>query len=271
MTTRLRLVSALALVAGGGFVLTGVLLPAVTASRAWAQDQTPVAAPAAPAVYATAPVAANPPAPTAVQAAPAVPALPPTQPGPTALTNPSLPTPAYGGDPNHHQLLHQQFGRFGGPQAWQPIDPDQAAEVQQIAQEDAKFESEVRAAVSAYHGVEDQAERDRLRAQVSDLLAKQFNLRQKRRTVELESLEARVKKLREALSKRESASQTIIERRLAELLHDDDGLGWGDPGPAFGGARTGVDPFGFGPGVDVLQPATVRPARQPARARRVEF
>jgi hypothetical protein len=132
--------------------------------------------------------------------------------------------------------------RGRGPQPWPTLDPEEAAEAQRLAQDDAKLEGEVRSAVGQYHAAEKEADRNKLRAQLTDLLEKQFAARQERRKLELASLEARVKKLREALEKRESAKQTIVERRLGDLLGDEDGLGWGDASPGFGG-----DVFHFQP------------------------
>jgi hypothetical protein len=261
MTTRLRVVSALAVLSAASFALTGVLLPAVAASRALAQDQAPAAIPAptaapaasaassGPAAFPTPPVApAAPalalPATVAVQATQPAPALPPVQ--------PPFPGPARAG--HLYTPADNQPGHFGvrgrGPQPWPTLDPEQAAEAQRLAQDDAKLEGEVRSAVGQYHAADKEADRNKLRAQLTELLEKQFAARQERRKLELASLEARVKKLREALEKRESAKQTIVERRLGDLLGDEDGLGWGDASPGFGG-----DVFQFQPaGVDWVHP-----------------
>lgn len=262
MSTRLRVVSALAVLSGASFALTGVLLPAVTASRASAQDD--LAPPAAgvaisfSAAQAAPAATPQPPAPAAasIQAAPVAPLLPPLPPTPAAAGGSGYTVVAVPGGADNFYV----HGRVHGPQMWPGMDPEQVAEMQKNAEEDGKLEGEVRSAVGRYHGTEDAAERDKLRAQVGELLGKQFGLRQQRRTFELESLEARVKKLRDALNKRESARQTIVERRLGELLHDDDGLGWGDPGPGADNA------FRFTPaGVNFVQPPVAAPA--PARAR----
>ncbi|MFO0897673.1 MAG: hypothetical protein U0836_09660 [Pirellulales bacterium] len=267
MTTRLRVVSALAVLSGASFALTGVLLPAVTASRALAQDQAPPVIPAptaAPAVSAASAAPAVFPNPLVAPAAPALSlpatvAVQATVPAPTPPSaQPLVPGPARAG--NLYTPADNHFGHFGvrgrGPQPRPTLDPEEAAEAQRLVQEDSKLEGEVRSAVGQYHAAEKEADRNQLRAQLTDLLEKQFAARQQRRKLELASLEARVKKLREALEKRESAKQTIVERRLGDLLGDEDGLGWGDASPGFGGD------------VRLFQPASADWAPQPFAERR---
>jgi len=288
MTTRVGFLSMLAALAGGGFVLTGVLLPAVTASRAVAQDLTPAVAPsAAPAPSVSVSSSATPapvvaPAPSALPvppvpplATPSVPALPPTPAlygdlAPPQRTEPitDAPLPVRQGADAAPQAGNFYFSRdVFRQQAWPEVDPEQAAELQQIVQKDTELEGKVRHIVGQYHSAGKQAERDKLRAQATELLDQQFSLRQKRRTLELENLEARVRKLREAVSKREAAKQTIIDRRLAELLHDDDGLGWGDASPSHGPGFGGPARFNFTPGnPDWARPGFNPPAPQPAVA-----
>jgi hypothetical protein len=154
-------------------------------------------------------------------------------------------------------------------QARPDVDPEQAAELQQIALKDSELDGSVRHLVGQYHSAGNQGERDKLRAQASELLDQQFSLRLKRQKLELENLEARVRKLREAVNKREAAKQTIIDRRLADLLHDDDGLGWGDasPEPAGGFGFGGPARFNFTPGnPNWARPAFNAPTPQPAKA-----
>jgi hypothetical protein len=70
------------------------------------------------------------------------------------------------------------------------------------------------------------AQRSEVRAKLSENLGKQFDLRQKRHGLEIESLEAQVKKLRELVRKRQDSREEIISRRVDQILREAEGLGW---------------------------------------------
>jgi hypothetical protein len=70
------------------------------------------------------------------------------------------------------------------------------------------------------------AERDKLKARLGELLDKQFNLRQARHEREIEALETRVKKLKDLVQKRQENRRDIVSRRLEQILRELDGLGW---------------------------------------------
>lgn len=248
-TNKLSWSLALAGLAGGSFALAGVLVPAVTASRAYAQ----VFAQSAPApAAAPAPVAEPPAELPAVGFAVSQAAVAPAPPQPAALpqggfvrVQPGQPPAAVG------------FGGYPGagftgrlPHGWPMIDPEQAAETQELVQKDQALEGQVQQAVAKFHAAGEEAERTKLRGDVAKLLDEQFTIRQERRTLEIKALEDRLNKLKEALKKRDDNKQTIVDRRLAELLHDDDGLGWGDSGPGFLGGGS----FRFGPSRVAPQP-----------------
>jgi len=82
-----------------------------------------------------------------------------------------------------------------------------------------------------------ESERSGLKAALVMVLDQQFDLQQQERWAEIAAIEARVRRLREMLEKRNRARQTIVEERLAQLLREAEGLGWiapGEPGPARG-------------------------------------
>jgi hypothetical protein len=70
------------------------------------------------------------------------------------------------------------------------------------------------------------AERDKIKSQLGDILEKQFNLRQRRHEEEIAALESQVKKLRELVAKRQEKRREIISKRLDQILSDAQGLGW---------------------------------------------
>jgi hypothetical protein len=70
------------------------------------------------------------------------------------------------------------------------------------------------------------AEKDKLNDQLSDILEKQFDLRQRRHERELAELEAQVRKLRALVQKRQENRREIVARRLDVIVRDAEGLGW---------------------------------------------
>ena len=86
------------------------------------------------------------------------------------------------------------------------------------------------ALAAQYGAAKDDSGKEKLRSQLRDVLDKQFTAHHKRREQELEKLEARVRSLRELLNKRSEQRQTIVDRRLEQLVRDAEGLGWSAPG-----------------------------------------
>ena len=84
---------------------------------------------------------------------------------------------------------------------------------------------------------EEDAERTKIKAKLSEALNKQFEQQQKRRELELARAEAQLKKVRELMKKRGEERKTIVEKRLDQLVREADGLGWTAP-PAVGPNRT---------------------------------
>jgi hypothetical protein len=62
--------------------------------------------------------------------------------------------------------------------------------------------------------------------QLPELLAKQFDLRQKRHQMEIAALETKVKKLKDLVNKRQESRDDIIRRRLEQLVRESQGLDW---------------------------------------------
>ncbi len=69
-------------------------------------------------------------------------------------------------------------------------------------------------------------QRERIQQEVRELVTKQFEVRQQRRTLELKRLEGELKRLHEAIERRAKAREQLIERRVLELLGREDELGF---------------------------------------------
>ncbi|SRR5579883_2733000 len=69
-------------------------------------------------------------------------------------------------------------------------------------------------------------DREKLKGQLTEVLEKQFDQRQKRHEEEIKALEAQIKKLRDMVEKRQENRRDIISRRLDQILKESQGLGW---------------------------------------------
>jgi hypothetical protein len=109
--------------------------------------------------------------------------------------------------------------------------------------EEAQCESDTATLVAAYGQAEDDTKRGEIKDKLAKALEKQFDAQQKRRDHELKLLDEQLKKLREWMDKRTNERQTIIDKRLEQLVREADGLGWTTPplGACFGGL---VNPAG---------------------------
>lgn len=70
------------------------------------------------------------------------------------------------------------------------------------------------------------AEREALKKQLAEVVNRHFDLRQKRRDLQLKRLEEELQRLREASERRTKAREEIVNRRIAELLGEQDDLGF---------------------------------------------
>ena len=70
------------------------------------------------------------------------------------------------------------------------------------------------------------SDRDKIKAQLAEILEKQFDQRQKRHEEELKALEAQVKKLKDLVDKRQENRRDIIRARLNQIEKEAQGLGW---------------------------------------------
>jgi hypothetical protein len=74
--------------------------------------------------------------------------------------------------------------------------------------------------------VKEESDRSKIKAQLTEVLGKQFDQRQKRHQDEIKALEDKVKKLRDLVDKRQENRREIIAKRLDQIQSDAEGLGW---------------------------------------------
>jgi flagellar motility protein MotE (MotC chaperone) len=70
------------------------------------------------------------------------------------------------------------------------------------------------------------SDRDKIKGQLTEVLEKQFDQRQKRHEEEIKQLEEQIKKLKELVDKRHENRREIIGARLNQILKESQGLGW---------------------------------------------
>jgi hypothetical protein len=90
------------------------------------------------------------------------------------------------------------------------------------------FRTQSQAAQLAQSYVKTQKEEDKtkIRKKLTDVLGEQFDQHSKRQEKELEDIEKQIASLKTVLKKRLDAKSTIVERRVDQLIHDADGMGW---------------------------------------------
>jgi hypothetical protein len=107
-------------------------------------------------------------------------------------------------------------------------------EMAKLCNEEAKAEREASRLIRDYAHSDKEEQRDKIKGKLAEVLGKEFDLQQQRRDLELGRLEAQVKKLRQLMKKRSDSRQTIVDKRLDQLIREAEGLGWTAPvGPAF--------------------------------------
>src|SRR5438045_1190600 len=92
--------------------------------------------------------------------------------------------------------------------------------------EETRVGEEAATLLSQFARTEDEEARAAIKSKLSGVLEKQFDLQQKRRQQEVARIEAQLKKLKDLIRKRSEARQTIIDKRLDQLLREAEGLGW---------------------------------------------
>jgi hypothetical protein len=102
-------------------------------------------------------------------------------------------------------------------------------EMDKLLQEEATAERQVSTLIESYSRAEKDTDRSKIKSELGVALEKEFDLQQKRRKLELDRVEERLKKVRELMQKRTDARQTIIDKRLDQLIREAEGLGWTPP------------------------------------------
>ncbi|MDO4570458.1 MAG: hypothetical protein Q4D38_08750 [Planctomycetia bacterium] len=127
---------------------------------------------------------------------------------------------AWGGAPQ--KRFH--FAPHGGPnmQNMQAVFKKHP-EFQRLIEEDLFLERETRALVKRIKGASGD-EKEKLLAGLESLVKKHFEVRQAKRKYELKLMEERISKIREELEERDQKADRIVERRVRDLVEEDEDL-----------------------------------------------
>jgi hypothetical protein len=123
---------------------------------------------------------------------------------------------------------------------------DDDPEMAELAQTEATLAAESADILARFGETDNAADRKKASAELRESLAKQFDVQRKRRELELGRIEEQVRKLRDQLKKRTDARETIIDRRLDQLVNEVEGLGWTPPAGATGTTRSPYSGVGRG-------------------------
>jgi hypothetical protein len=96
----------------------------------------------------------------------------------------------------------------------------------QLAMQESSLEQQANEIRHRLESASNDTQRSEARTKLAENLGKQFDLRQKRHGLEIEALEAQVKKLKELVQKRQESRAEIISRRVDQVLREAEGLGW---------------------------------------------
>ena len=89
------------------------------------------------------------------------------------------------------------------------------------------FEAEIKAeALAAKYETASQAEKEKIKSQLREELNKLFVEKEERRKQEVEALQNELVELKKSLATRQNNQKQIIERRIQELLDEDQYLDW---------------------------------------------
>lgn len=116
----------------------------------------------------------------------------------------------------------------GQPQPVEAVD-EQSQEIVRLQAAEARLAHEVESLSRQLSDANDEKQRTEIKNKLQETLTQQFDGQQQVRELEVARVEAKLKKLREIIAKRNEARRTIIDKRFEQLLRESEGLGWNSP------------------------------------------
>lgn len=124
--------------------------------------------------------------------------------------------------PNHGNMMlpPPPAGTFQNWDQMEKSDP----ELFKLLKQDAELERTTRQLTMQYRQTVDEDAKAEIGAQLAETIAKHFDVRQKRRALELERLEKELNRMKDLFEKRNQSRDKIIEQRLKELKGEEESL-----------------------------------------------
>jgi hypothetical protein len=135
-------------------------------------------------------------------------------------------TPGLGGGQAGQNLYLTGQGAFAKQPGNELFKGPRMGRMPGMSAEDAELVQHVAGLVAKLGEAKSDTDKDTIKTQLNDALAKQFDQRQKRHELEIAELEAKVKKLKDLVARRQENRRDIIAKRLDQILRDSEGLGW---------------------------------------------
>jgi hypothetical protein len=95
-------------------------------------------------------------------------------------------------------------------------------EMFELEQNDQRLERESHELAEQYHRAPEGPARDAFRAKLQETVTRHFKARQERRELEVKRLQAQLERLRGAVKRRAKDADAIIDRRMSQLLGEED-------------------------------------------------
>ena len=108
----------------------------------------------------------------------------------------------------------------GLPRMPSPYDP----EMTEIMQQESMLERESFEIASLLQRAKNDQERTEAREKLKKVVVKHFDIRQKRRELELARLEKEIEKIKQEVQRRKDRKDALIEARIGQLIGDDSGF-----------------------------------------------
>ena len=102
------------------------------------------------------------------------------------------------------------------------VDPAQ----RKLAADEAAIASRATELTRQLEAADSDTSRNEIKAKLREVLGNQFDARQKRHNLEIEALEAQIKKLKDLVQKRQENRVEIIARKFEQIVRESEGLGF---------------------------------------------
>ncbi len=95
-------------------------------------------------------------------------------------------------------------------------------EMSVLDESDAALEQRTAEVVERYQNAEEESQRSEIKAELAKVVNAHFEIRQRKRALEIERLEKQLEELRAVVERRNANRAVIIDRHIQELLNSDD-------------------------------------------------